>query len=295
MTPPRRCVPYLAVLLVALLAVPSQAAVFGDGNPRNGPEDDRIPVPAENPHLKALQATGTIECDGVVRGSGTVLDTSDFADPQGWTIIVTVAHIFFETGTHRRRGSCIFIPYLGRDYRRQIDLNYAVMGDYVPWSNPKTDDFINDWAVLALPAQLERFGGALKPVIAPEGKALAQARDGLAVVGYDRTERKQAVSLNCRIVPLPPQLGAQARTKLYFTDCDTEPGASGGAVSYEKDGQFYLIGTYSGHYWRSTAADKAAHPNGPPEGSRFNPRTNANLFRVFDQQMVNAVRELVAR
>ncbi len=288
-------------LLFCLTAVAggAEAAIFGDGNPKNGPEDDRRPILIDDRTLQPLRATGTIECDGVVRGSGTVLDVSDFADANGWTVIATVAHIFFEPNTHRRRSNCIFVPYLGREYRRQFDLNDAVMGDYIPWAKPKLTDFKDDWAFIALGARLDRFGAAMKPItpgmLQKMVKVYGPTTKGAAIVGYNESERKQTVSLGCQLVKLPDRYGNDLQLRLYFTNCDAKPGASGGGVSVKMGANHYLIGMYAGHYWKSQSAPGARQPTRPSDGDPFHPRANANIFRVFDGRMVEAIQELLER
>ncbi|MFN3232169.1 MAG: hypothetical protein ACE363_08410 [Alphaproteobacteria bacterium] len=222
---------------------------------------------------------------------------SDIADARNWSIVATVAHIFFEPGTHKRRKNCIFIPYLGRNYRRAFDLNDAIVGDYVPWAQPGIKDFMDDWALIAIGARLDRFGSALKPLthreLVQKVKITGPIQGGVSVTGYNSSERKQTVSRKCSLTRLPKRYDGPVRNKLYFTNCDAKSGASGGAVAALLGDDFYLIGMYSGHYWRSK--EPQASGRSPADGAPFHPHRNANVLRIFDDQMVEAIHELVAR
>ncbi|MDA0338816.1 MAG: hypothetical protein O2910_03100 [Proteobacteria bacterium] len=281
-----------------ILAYPADAAVFGDGNPKNGPEDDRVPIDDDDNLARQLKATGLIYCDNVVRGSATVLDISDFADDQGYSVIATSAHIFFEGGTHRRRKSCWFHPHRGSNYRRPIEFSRVIMGDYIPKRQQSTADFGEDWAFVWLGSNMEPFGASLKPALIKDGSAsLLQsiARLGVfAVAGYNSQERQITVNLGCHPVP-PPWKNAPGITgKVVFTDCEGGQGSSGGAVAMAPANEFRIIGIFSGHYWRQPAESSDPRRDEPEDGSPYSRTRNSNFFRLFDKAMIDAIKELVA-
>jgi hypothetical protein len=108
------------LLLVLLLFISANSAlaqtvmtvpvnIFGDGNPENGIEDSRELVLSErgrgdNVPGYSLNA-GTIKCDGKVRGTAMVVDTSQLAPRLKGVVVVTAAHVL----------------YLNTDFGRAID------------------------------------------------------------------------------------------------------------------------------------------------------------------------------
>ena len=289
----------LTALVGPLLPVQSgRAAVFGDGNPKNGPEDDRIPIDENDNLARQLKATGLIHCDGVIRGSATVLDISEFADDQGYSVIATSAHIFFEQGTHRRRKSCWFHPYRGSNYRRPIEFSRVIMGDYIPKRQQTTSDFGEDWAFAWLGSNMEPFGASLRPALIKDGnpsllKAIAR-RGKFAVAGYNSQERKVTVNLGCRPVPPPWKNANGIAGKVVFTDCEGGQGTSGGAVAMAPGDEFRIIGIFAGHFWRRPGGTSDQERNVPVDGSPYSRTSNSNFFRLFDLGMIDAIRELVA-
>ena len=68
----------------------SSAVVFGDGNIENGIEDQRRLAPQT-----LLSYSGTIHCDGRLRGSGSHIQLPEEYDPNSRTIVLTAAHILY--------------------------------------------------------------------------------------------------------------------------------------------------------------------------------------------------------
>ena len=78
------------------------AAVFGDGNPYNGIEDQRRQAPAE-----MLKSVGTIYCDGALRGSATHVYTATKTHP---SVIVTAAHVLYNRVDGQAFKDCSYRP-----------------------------------------------------------------------------------------------------------------------------------------------------------------------------------------
>ena len=67
--------------------------VFGDGDPYNGVEDSREPLMGDRRMDMGRPSAGAIHCDGGVRGTAVVVDTSELAPDLEGVVLATAAHV----------------------------------------------------------------------------------------------------------------------------------------------------------------------------------------------------------
>ncbi|MGB2155010.1 MAG: hypothetical protein ACPHVT_06010, partial [Porticoccaceae bacterium] len=80
-------------------------AVFGDGDPSNGIEDSRTDAPAQ-----LLKTVGTVFCDGGLRGTAAHVGLGSETEANRPSIIITAAHVLFDTKTGLPFTDCSYRP-----------------------------------------------------------------------------------------------------------------------------------------------------------------------------------------
>jgi hypothetical protein len=272
------------------------ASIFGDSNPSNGDEDNRLGftapawrrpgLPAKNPGV------GSVYCDGKVRGTATVVDLEEPVHGIRGLVLATAAHVLYDLRSGEPFGECEFrFRETGRwrNHRLPIDLERKVLGTFNP-ATPGTGPALGagDWAFLyvpgRVPAPLDRRGFRLR--------AFSPAQSGgvtYSLVAYHDRRDEILISPDCRVIESGPNdIGGGSWPGQLLDDCDSGGGASGGALVVTVSGQNYLVGMRVGAYW-----DKYVFPDGPPNGAAWDPRTNTNFSRAVDAQMVEALRRFV--
>ncbi len=118
-----------------------QVNIFGDGNPANGTEDNRIDMSSprwnSNSRRPWNMAAGTIHCDGKIRGSAMIVDTREFRPADGGLILATSAHVLYDLHRQRRFTACQF-HYMALDhlpgYQANINFSRSRLGSFDPSS-----------------------------------------------------------------------------------------------------------------------------------------------------------------
>jgi len=273
-------------------------SIFGDGNFSNGIEDDREGADQEN-HVEvvATAPVGMISCDGRITGSGTLLDVSSI-QPQtaaaATPILATAAHVFYEESSGTPFNECLFRTNTADRLSVLIDLESRVSG-----RAGTADKFRNsageDWAFARLK---NRVSGS--PGVAPVISSFAESIDSKKVyilAAYDRWTDTVLLSRSCQIFTPHPDNLAGGSIKELLHDCDAIGGASGGAMLTALEGadRPVLVGIHLGHIWSKEKYPPAEFPKGPRDwGEKSDPGTNANYFRVFDQELLDELIRFVS-
>ena len=260
------------LILMTTLCGSGLAAVFGDGNPYNGIEDQRRQAPAE-----MLKSVGTIYCDGALRGSATHVYTATKTHP---SVIVTAAHVLYSRIDGQKFKDCSYRP----DNKRLSGIPFAEIDRhrYQPLSNNHLGQSETDVVFVSLKY----------PLYAPSMSLSAQCspKDKLFLVAYNSTMDAMHLSDNCA------QFSSVrfASDQLILHNCDAQAGASGGALldpSHTK-----VIAVHGGTFVvrSQTVGDGSNALNVEPAGSRANPESWINHARKVDQSMINQLRYFVA-
>jgi len=292
----------LTVFARAVQAVPVN--IFGDGDPSNGVEDNRQQLlGGRRSDLSFAQQrinTGTIQCDGKVRGTAMVLDTREFAPALKGAVLVSAAHVLYDLEREKRYRRCEFhFLALGelRRYQAKIDLKRLRMGKYDPHLATQGLDFgEGDWVFLYVPRPWNGFDpeASLEPRVFSFARldAFQQSGGELSLVAFDALTGVISISRNCRVTESSSgDLGGGLWKGQLLDDCDSAGGSSGGGIIAFSQGKSYLIGIRNGSHWSSQAFPVTTYPQGPPAGSRWDRRINTNFARAFDAGLISELRD----
>ncbi|MBT6593851.1 MAG: hypothetical protein HOO18_07845 [Porticoccaceae bacterium] len=204
-----------------MLQTVAQGAIFGDGNPDNGIEDQRL-MPLQGQYNQeqrvALSAVGTVICDGGLRGTATHIKSPLVHPTQA--IIVTAAHILFDAKSGKKYASCSYLP----KNKRFSAIPFAMVSahNFDPLSENKIAQSESDIVFVALSRSLQQ--PALKLNI---GQSIGSGR--LSLLGYNSSQNQITESVGCE-----QYSSIQfASEKLLLHDCDARSGASGGPLLLE--------------------------------------------------------------
>lgn len=257
-----------------LLQTSAKAAVFGDGHPENGIEDQRLVT--TQPQLRSV---GTVVCDGGLRGTATHIKASfrESAAP----IIVTAAHILFEKKSGKMYLSCSYLP---QNRRLSAIPFYAISEhDYNPFAADKIEQSETDIVFIALAGSLQQ--PALSLTEAPNIND-----QKLSLLGYNSDLNDITESANCETF-----VSAQfASEKLLLHDCDARSGASGGPLLLQltsqqgSEPQPSVIAIHGGTLFLHPQDDAEHSTN--VDGAVADPERWVNQARKVDQALLERLR-----
>lgn len=297
---------YQALATALLLCcVPVWGNVFGDGDPRNGVEDDRRELNSRQTPGRPLDrwrnSAGTIQCDGRNRGSAMILDVGHYAADVPGTFLATAAHVLVDLDTGRDFANCEFhFLALGQVPGNQqgIDRHWVRAGPFLPRADAREPAFgQHDWAFIWLPPgdKEPTAVGRIRPAAYEAVLAAAGSRVDFLLVAFDRSAGALGVSAPCTVVHSTPEdLGGGAWRGHLLDDCDSGDGASGGGLVVDAGTEQVLVGIRAGAHWSPATYPRDRFPSGPPAGSPWDVRQNTNFARAIDAEMLDTLRELVS-
>ena len=281
-----------------------QVNVFGDGNPANGTEDNRIDMSSpewnSNGRWPWNMGAGTIHCDGKMRGSAMIVDTREFAAAGTGLILATSAHVLYDLHRQRRFGACQF-HYMALDhlpgYRANIDFKRSRMGDFDPSSVSNSPLFgKGDWAFLYVSGPIPGISDTGNVRLRSFHSTL-NATNGpvrYQFIAYSPATDSIVISTQCEVrESASGDLGGGSWRGQLLDNCDSEGGASGGGLVATAAGNHYLVGIRSGAHWDSESFPQRQFPNGPPDGARWDVNKNTNFSRAIDGELIDALRSLL--
>lgn len=285
----------LVTLLLVLSALPARAGVFGDGDGTNGEEDGRLgistgghPVPAADWYRSA----GTIVCDGDIRGSATLLDIRALAPDLPGVVLATAAHVLFDLEQGRPWRQCSF-DFMGLGelpgYRVPLNRRQVLLGTFSPQADPSDPSRgAGDWAFIWT-------GPGWTPPVAWYALTPAAREDPaelgkLALVAWDRSRGELSVAAACHAIRSGvDDLGGGSWPGQWLDDCDSDQGASGGAIVAVTAGRSELLAIRGGMHWDSQIWSPDLFPAGPPAGTRWGADSFTNYARAIDHAMLSAL------
>lgn len=300
---------FRAVLLCLAVVLPVgpggslHAAVFGHGQGEGEPADDRIVL--GTPAWQALRlgdwvlASGTLHCNGALRGSAVILAPDAFGPVPEGLVLVTAAHVLFDLERGGRFGDCDF-HYLGLGalpgYQAKVDLATAVIGPFDPAGNRQVASFgRHDWAFLHVPEGIEAATEhvRIQPVKWEQGFPHHQAAEA-SLLAWSEEHDAMAVTPVCRlVVSRSGDLGGGAWPGQLLDDCDSGQGASGGGLVAFIDGVPRLVGIRTGSHWDGALYPAGRYPEGPPPGEPWDVNRNTNFARSMDAELLAALQRFL--
>jgi hypothetical protein len=280
-----------------------QVNIFGDGNPKNGVEDNREQVLGGWKKGRGLADqrlnAGTVKCDGKNRGTAMVVDTHEFADGLKGVVLASAAHVFYDLEKNRYFKRCEFhFLALGElsGYRAKIDLNNVRMGDYDPATAIEAMDFgEGDWAFVYVPRPWRNFSpgeaAGLRDFSSLQLESFQQSGGEFSLIAFDASEGVISASRNCTVIESGhDDLGGGSWKGQLLDDCDSADGASGGGIMAVISGQQYLVGIRNGSHWSEKEFPVNEYPHGPPDGSVWSRHSNTNFARSIDAYLIYQLR-----
>ena len=250
-----------------------------------------------------LQASGSIFCDGAVRGSGAHIQHR----LEDYSIIVTAAHVLFDRRTQRRFKACW---YRGNNAR----FTAVPFGQISPVIVSSSDrqaiqQSESDLVFIALKRRL--YAPALelkkehKPV--PSVTKAPFMATPLAQIGYHAASDTMRIARGCKSLATPYFYNK----KLLLHDCPTGPGASGGPLINDRDQRLVAVhgGTLLIEYRDRDRKDgglvhkEAAGQKGARQNSRHNDeliaqqpiRLEIRQGRAIDDQVLRQLDDFIRR
>lgn len=301
------------LMLVAAFPLQAQAVravpvnIFGDGNPLNGIEDDRVQVRGGwqrggSVVEQSMNAGGTVTCDGKFRGTAMVVDTREFAPGLEGVVLVSAAHVLYDLDKKRLFRRCIF-NFMGRvkdaGYRSKIDLKNIRTGDFDPLQEIGGIEFgEGDWAFLYLRKPWKKIRPdqslRLRDFSFSQMESYQQFGGEFRLLAFDSSAGVFSESRNCKVVESKvDDLGGGSWKGQLLDDCDSADGASGGGIIAVWKQQHYLIGIRNGSHWSEQVYPADGYPLGPPDGSVWNRRSNTNFGRAIDTRLLGELDQFI--
>lgn len=254
-----------------------------------------------------LQASGSIFCDGAVRGSGAHIQQP----LKDYSIIVTAAHVLFDHRTQRRFKTCW---YRGNNARFAA-MPFAQISQMMVSSSdrPAIQQSENDLVFIALKRRLYAPALQLKAELKPVPSVIEAPfmATPLAQIGYHAASDTMRIARGCKSLATPYFYNK----KLLLHDCATGPGASGGPLINDRDQR--LVAVHGGtllieHLDRDRDRDRKHgglehKEEAGQEGLRQNSRRNNELMaqqpirleirqgRAIDDQVLRQLDEFIHR
>ena len=216
-----------ALAILAPISPTSMAAIFGDGNPANGIEDQRLLAPIDLQH-----SVGTVICDGGLRGTAVHINLmhSDSDSLQQGSIVLTAAHVLYDPDTAQRYEKCAYHPQ-GKRFSGVV-FDRVSAHDFRPTTNNKIRQANQDIVFIALKKKLRHSGMKLN--------LTGQSSRHLQLLGFNENQDNISISSNCQ-----PFLSQKfVSSQLLLHDCDAGRGASGGPLIDAETGT--VVGIHGG-------------------------------------------------
>jgi len=263
--------------ILLVFSAATQSAIFGDGDPSNGIEDQR--------HLPAgqlLKAVGTIFCDGGLRGTATHINTSL---EEGPGIILTAAHVLFDKDTGLGFKHCTYRP----ENRRLSGIDFFAVSEhqYKPFSSNKIQQSESDIVFVAL--SKKPYQASLKLAIAKNIR-----RNDLQLAGYNADRQEISLTSHCESFSSQAFISQQ----LLLHNCDALGGASGGPIisPAEVGNSKNIVAVHGGTLLSDGAPlnDGSLHKVDQAAGAKANPNQWINQARKIDGAILNQLQQFLA-
>ena len=262
----------LALAILVPISLTSTAAIFGDGNPANGIEDQRLLAPIELQH-----SVGTVICDGGLRGTAVHINLmhSDRDSLQQGSIVLTAAHVLYDPDTAQRYEKCAYHPQGKR--LSGIVFDRVSVHDFRPATNNKMRQANQDIVFIALKKKLRHSGMELN--------LTGQSSHHLQLLGFNESQDNISISSNCQRFLSQTFVSPQ----LLLHDCDAGRGASGGPLIDAETGT--VVGIHGGTLLFIPVATESRNTIA---GASVDPETMVNQARKIDVDVLAKLHDFTA-
>jgi hypothetical protein len=233
-----------------------------------GAYDDRV---AAKDHF--LYSSGTIFCDGGLRGSATHIRHSEIPNNFKYSIILSAAHVLYKEGTSEQFKECVFRP----QNKRLTSIGFYGLSDhrFMPSLEDKLLLSNNDLVFIALKSKLHHEGMTL-------GLASSDYKS-LQLVGYNEDKNTISISSACQTF----SSAAFYSDKLLLHDCDAGRGASGGPIIDQNSKE--VIAVHGGTFY----VDREAHSKVFKTFPKAQPESLINQGRRIDEEVIVDLRDFI--
>ena len=261
-----------ALAIFVPISPTSIAAIFGDGNPANGIEDQRLLAPIDLQH-----SVGTVICDGGLRGTAVHIKLmhSDSDSLQQGSIVLTAAHVLYDPDTGQRYEKCAYRPQ-GKRFSGVV-FDRVSAHDFRPTTNNKMRQASQDIVFIALKKKLRHSGMELN--------LTGQSSRHLQLLGFNESQDNISISSNCQ--PFLSQTFVSPQLLLH--DCDAGQGASGGPLIDAETGA--VVGIHGGTLLFSPLGKESRHAIA---GASVDPETMVNQARKIDVDVLAKLHDFTA-
>ena len=242
------------VLLTIIISNNAIGAIFGAYDDRVAAKDN------------FLYSSGTIFCDGGLRGSATHIRHSEIPNNFKYSIILSAAHVLYKEGTSEQFKECVFRP----QNMRLTSIGFYGLSDhrFMPSVEDKLLLSNNDLVFIALKRKLPHEGMTL-------GLASSDYKS-LQLVGYNEDKNDISISSACQTFSSV----AFYSDKLLLHDCDAGSGASGGPIIDENSKE--IIAVHGGTFY----VDGEAHSQVFKTYPTAHPESLINQGRRIDEEVI---------
>ena len=280
--------------------------IFGDGDPANGTEDSREQILGGRRRIVGMTdrrtSAGTVVCDGKTRGTAMVIDTHEYAPGFKGAVLASAAHVLFDLSRGKLFNRCEF-HFLALSehagYRVRINLNHIRMGNFDPDLAPDNLEFgQGDWVFMYAPKVWRGYISnemlQLREFSLADMESFRSLGGDVNLIAFDANSGRISISGDCMVVESGVgDLGGGQWPGQLLDDCDSGGGASGGGIVAGLGEKRYLIGIRNGSHWSEQKFPLNIHPNGPPDGSVWDSRSNTNFSRAIDAQIMQDLQEFI--
>ena len=274
---------FLLFVVFSLLPFYSHAAIFGDANELNGIEDDRITQFQAEDWPVEYRAVGRIICDEEVRGSAVLLSKKSnkrSEESLRQPIILTAKHVL----SNHRLADCYFAPESYEWIRSPILSVFSESIEDKLTEQSIQREYEKDWIVFNVQPWLNWQKYALVyEQVSTEYQVLRTSHTPptlkARMVGFDLLENQIVADNDCSlgVAHRTPLLNESVGGLLFWDDCDSEKGSSGGALFVSYNDKFLLVGIRVG-----TLFDRAKYDGKRPGvGGAFDLESFINVSRAL--------------
>lgn len=276
---------FIFITLSVLSFLPAEAAVFGDANRLNGVEDQRLARQDAREWPQEFKAVGRIYCADAVQGSA-ILSSRQTSEDTLLPILVTAKHVIEDFNLQ----DCKFAPEW--DTWRRVDIVAVVAGAAHANSTSVPSKYMEDWIVVELSpwSNWHRYAIELKPnTISLETGKLRNTDYRAYMVGLDVLRNKMVVHADCSFGLASESRLLKGYNELYWDDCDSAQGGSGGALfvksaGIQNKGAYEIVGLRVGSLFDELVVGKD-----PEMGSKFNIDAHINVTRAISSEILEPV------
>lgn len=274
--------------ILASLLLPGllQAAVFGDSDNTNGIEDQRLTREESKTWPNEFRSVGRLYCSGLLKGSAILFKN---ASDNGLSVpmLITTRHVIEGSEVT----NCAFTAE-SDSWRRSPVVSVVNQGtpDSVDTLTGQSviSKYSTDWAILELKPWMgwEKYALKSRSIEFDESFLMngSPINRTAHLVGFDVMRNRMVVHSNCHFGTSEQSELLAGHTNLYWDDCDSTQGSSGGGLFISTEKGYQLAGLRVGSLF-----DEVVVGSEPSMGAKFNIDANINVSRAILGEMFEPV------